>query len=133
MKLPFENTSTISLNTTVLIMHSKYTRVKLEPERVHWGQTPFRVNDDPEISQPDAKYDTELGQSDPIICQIYGKLTDLDRSSLTRNGVWPQWILSGSSLTRVFLEKYLTCTPISTWHRNTDRDQSTVRESKIPT
>ena len=23
-----------------------------DPERVHWGQTPFRVNDDPEISQP---------------------------------------------------------------------------------
>ena len=30
---------------------------------VHWGQTPFRVNDDREISQLDAEYDPELGQS----------------------------------------------------------------------
>ena len=56
--------------------HSKNTRVKLDPKRVHWGQTRFRVNDDPEISQPDAEYDPELGQSDPIICQVCGKLTD---------------------------------------------------------
>ena len=34
------------------------------------GQTPFRVNNDPEISQLDPKYDPELGQSDPIICQF---------------------------------------------------------------
>ena len=33
-------------------------------------QTPFRVSDDPEINQLDAKYDPELGQSDPIICQF---------------------------------------------------------------
>ena len=39
-------------------------------KRVHWGQTPFRVNDDPEISKLDEKYDPELGQSDPIICQF---------------------------------------------------------------
>ena len=83
--------------------HSKNIRVKHDPERVHWGQTLFRVNDDPEISQPDAEYDPELGQSDPIICQVCGKLTD-SGLSLTRNGVWPQWTLSGSSLTRVFLE-----------------------------
>ena len=58
------------------ILHSKNARVKLDPERVHWDQTPFRVNDDPEISQPDTEYDPELGQSDPIICQVCGKLTD---------------------------------------------------------
>ena len=39
-------------------------------KRVRWDQTPFRVKDDPEISQLDAKYDPELGQSDPIICQF---------------------------------------------------------------
>ena len=35
--------------------------------RVHWGQTPFRVNDDPKVSQLDAEYNLELGQSDPIV------------------------------------------------------------------
>ena len=34
---------------------------------VHWGQTHFRVNDDPEIGQLAAEYDPELGQSDLII------------------------------------------------------------------
>ena len=48
---------------------------EIDPERVHWGQTPFRVNDDPEISQLDAECDPELGQSDPIICQVCRKLT----------------------------------------------------------
>ena len=49
---------------------------EIDPERVHWSQTPFRVNDDPEISQLDAEYDLELGQSDPIICQVCRKLTN---------------------------------------------------------
>ena len=40
---------------------------EIDSERVHWGQTPFRVNDDPEISQLDTECDPELGQSDPII------------------------------------------------------------------
>ena len=46
------------------------------PGRVHWGQTPFRVKDDPEISQLDAECDPELGQSDLIICQVCRKLTN---------------------------------------------------------
>ena len=50
------------------LLRSKNTRVSVTGKRVHWGQTPFRVNDDPEISQLDTKYDPELGQSDPIIC-----------------------------------------------------------------
>ena len=29
-----------------------------------WGQTTFRINDDPEISQPDTEYDPELRQCD---------------------------------------------------------------------
>ena len=39
-------------------------RVKLDPER--------------EISQLDAEYDPELGQSDPVIRQVCRKLTDND-------------------------------------------------------
>ena len=54
--------------------HFKNIGVKLDPERVHWGQTPFRVNDDPEIGQLDAEYNQELGQSDPITCEICRKL-----------------------------------------------------------
>ena len=44
---------------------------------VHWGETPFPVNDDLEISQLDAEYDSELGKSDPIICQVCRKLTQI--------------------------------------------------------
>ena len=50
-----------------MILHSKNTGVKLDTETVHWGQTQFLVNDDPEISQLDAEYDPELGQSDNVI------------------------------------------------------------------
>ena len=68
--------------------HSKNTGVTLEPERVQCGQTPFRVNGDPEIGQLDAEYDPELGQSDLIICQICRKLTDF------RVIVNPEWSLA---------------------------------------
>ena len=61
---------------------------KLDPERVHWGQTPFQINDDPEISQLDAEYDPELGQSDPIVCQVCRELTDF------RVIVDPEWSLA---------------------------------------
>ena len=49
---------------------------EIDPERVHWGETPFWVNDDPEISQLDAERDPEMGQYDPIICQVCRKLTN---------------------------------------------------------
>ena len=35
-------------------------------KRVHWGQTPFRVNDDREISQIDKQW----GQFDPTLGHI---------------------------------------------------------------
>ena len=54
---------------------SKNTGVKLDPEMVHWGQIPFRGNDDLQTSQLDSNYDPELGQSDPIISQVCRKLT----------------------------------------------------------
>ena len=64
--------SSNAMNATTL----KTPGSEFDPERVHWGQTPFRVNDDLEISQLDAECDPELGQSDPIICQVCRKLTD---------------------------------------------------------
>ena len=75
-------------NTYNCVYHSKNTQLKLDPERVHWGQTPFRVSDDPETSQPDVEYDPELGQSEPIICQVCGKLTDF------RVILDPEWSLA---------------------------------------
>ena len=54
----------------------------------HWGRAPFRVGDDPEIGQLDAKYDPELGQSDPLVCQVCRKLTDF------RVVVDPEWSLA---------------------------------------
>ena len=80
--------------------HSKNTRVSVTRKRVHWGQTPFRVNDDPEISQLDAKYDPELGQSDPIICQFDW----FPGHRWPGMEFGPNGPFSGSRLTRVFLE-----------------------------
>ena len=67
--------SSLHFIVTDFFQHSKNIGVKLYPERVHWGQTPFRVNDDPEISQLEEEYDPDLGQRDPIICQVCRKLT----------------------------------------------------------
>ena len=51
---------------------------------IAWGQTPFRVNGDPGISQ-----------SDPIICQFCGKLTDF------RVILDPEWSLAPMDSFRV--------------------------------
>ena len=68
-------------------------------EKVHWGQTPFRVNVDHDISQLDAEYDPELSQSDPVICQVCRKLTDF----------WvfidPEWSLASIDPFRVMLTR----------------------------
>ena len=65
-------TPTLLLNSYTL----KTPGSEIDPERVHWGQTPCRVKDDPEISQLDAECDPELDQSDPISCQVCRKLTN---------------------------------------------------------
>ena len=63
---------------------AKNTGVKLDPERVHWGQTPFRVNDDPDISQLDAEYDPELYRS---IWPYY--LSSLQKAEQIPGHFWP--------------------------------------------
>ena len=69
-------------------------------KRVHWGQTPFRVNDDPEIGQLYA----DLTNNGVRLTQLWVifrvQLTDF----LVIDGVWPQWTLSELSLTPAFLE-----------------------------
>ena len=35
----------------IINLHSKNTRVSVTRKKVHWAQTPFRVNDDPEVGQ----------------------------------------------------------------------------------
>ena len=78
-------------------IHSKKnTRVSVTRKRVHWGQTPFRINDDPEVSQLDAEYDPELGQSDPIICQACRKLTKFRVTFETGTEYDPHGPFSGS-------------------------------------
>ena len=52
-------------------IHSKNIRVSVTRKRV---QTPFRVNDDPEISQLDAKYMTESWIN---LTPLFVNLTDL--------------------------------------------------------
>ena len=82
------------------VMHSKKTPgSNLTRKGSIWGQTPFRVNDDLEIRQLDAEYDLELGQSDPILCQIRRKLTDY------RVIVGSEWSLTPMALFRVTLTR----------------------------
>ena len=55
----------IDCTVVMMIMHSKNTEVKFDPEWVHyyWRQTPFRVNGDPQIGQLDVELYPELGQT----------------------------------------------------------------------
>ena len=80
---------------TIADVPSKNTRVKIDPERVHWGQT------------PSGSRMTRKSVSFPQTWQIMGSYWPssgsysasgwlISGSSLTRNGVWPQWTLSGS-------------------------------------
>ena len=78
----------VCVATLITVYTLKTTGSKFDLERVHWGQTPFRVNDDPEISQLDAEYDAELGQSDPIVSQVCRTLTTF------RVIVDPEWSLA---------------------------------------
>ena len=72
---------------------------------VHPGQTPFRINNDQEIVRFLQTWQI-MGQIDPALSHDSPRQVEWQTSgsSLTRNGVWPQWTLSGSSLTLVFLE-----------------------------
>ena len=54
----------------VSINNSKITVVKPDPERIHWGQTPFRVEDDPEVGQLSADLTNQWGQIDPALGHI---------------------------------------------------------------
>ena len=84
--------------------HSKNTRVSVTRKRVHWGQTPFRVHDDPEISQLDTECDPEIGQSDPIICPVCRKLTNFRVIFDPEWSLAPMDLFRVTQLTRVFLE-----------------------------
>ena len=79
----------------MLTGHSKHTRVKLDPERVHWGQTPFRVKDDPEIGQLSA----DLTNNGVRLTQLWVifrfRLTDF------RVNVDPEWSLAPMDPSRV--------------------------------
>ena len=48
----------------LVVYHAKNTSIGVTRKRVHWGQTPFRVNDYLEIRQLDTEYDPELGKFD---------------------------------------------------------------------
>ena len=68
-------------------------------KRVHWGQTPFLVNDDPEISQL-----TNNGVSLTQLWVIFRvNLTDF-RVIVDPEWSLAQWTLFRFTLTRVFLE-----------------------------
>ena len=46
---------------------------QIDPEKVHWEQTLFPVNND-QGNQSTCRGILPLGQSDPVICQVCGKL-----------------------------------------------------------
>ena len=97
-------------------VHSKNTRVSVTRKRVHWGQTPFRVKDDPEIGQLSADLTSIMGSDWPSSEWHSASSWLISGSLLTRNGVWPQWTLSGSisdpGVFRVYnrsISKWLAC------------------------
>ena len=69
-------------------VHSKNSRVKLDPERVHWGQTPFPVKDDPEIGQLSADLTNNWVRLTQLWVIFRPRLTDF------RVIVDPEWSLA---------------------------------------
>ena len=84
-----------------ILVHSKNTRVKVDPEKVHCGQTPFGST----MTPKSVNLTRNMTQSWVNLTPLFVKSAEswpISGSSLTRNGVWPQWTLSGSCLTGVF-------------------------------
>ena len=84
-------------------MHSKNTRVNVTRKWVHRGRTQSKVKSYPEFVHLSA--DLNIKMSNWPSAGSYSTASWLiSRSSLTPNWVWPQWTLSGSRLTPVFLK-----------------------------
>ena len=69
-------------------------RVSVTRKRVHWGQTLFRVNDD----RKSVNLTRNMTQSWVNLTPLFVKSAESWPNSwslLTRNGVWPQWVLTG--------------------------------------
>ena len=69
-------------------VHSKNTRVRVTRKRVRWGQTPFRVKDDPEFGQLSADLTNNGVRLTQLWVTFRVKLTDF------RVIVDPEWSLA---------------------------------------
>ena len=76
--LEFRGTINDSFSSTCAntCIHSKNTRVRNWPGKGPLGPNSIPGQRSPGISQLDAECDPELGQSDPIICQVCRELTN---------------------------------------------------------
>ena len=68
---------------------------------VHWGKTPFRVNDHPEISKFDAEYDPESWVN---LTPLFGQLTEFRVAFDPEWGFGPNGPLFRVRLTWVFFK-----------------------------
>ena len=73
-------------------------------KRVHWGQTPFRVKDDPEIGQLSADLTNNGGQTDPALGHIPRQVDWFPGHRWPGMEFGPNGPFPGQFLTRVFLE-----------------------------
>ena len=77
------------MNLIYSIIHSKNTGVELDPEIK--GSIGAKL---PIPRQIDSEYDPELGQFDPIICQVGQVCRKLTKfRGVTFVWTWPQWTL----------------------------------------
>ena len=118
MEKIFAVQETSSLPNETGPVHSKNTWVSAWPgKRVHWGQTPFRVNNDPEIGQLSADLTnngvrlTQLW----VICRV--KLTDF-RVIVDPEWSLAQWTLSGSSFDPDVFRVYAYGTAWLSFHKD---------------
>ena len=99
-----------SLNCNNALLHSKNTRVSRDPEK-----GPLGPNSIPGQRWPGNQSNWQImGPDWPSPGVYFASSWLISRSSLTRNGVWPQWTLFRVTLTRVFLECGSQLTP-SLW------------------
>ena len=99
-----------------LLVHSKNTKVSHDPEKGPLGPTSI-----PGQRWPGNQSNWQILGSDwPSSGSYFASSWLIPGSSLTRNGVWPQWTLFRVTLTRVFLEcthMTLNQCPFRFWER----------------
>ena len=101
----------------ISLLHSKNTRVKLDPEKRSIGA---KLYSESTMTRKSVNLTRNMTESWVNLTTLYVKSAESwphSGSLLTRKGVWPQWTLFRVTLTRMFLECYFALYNYFGWIR----------------